>query len=294
MTPESQYLLDLAAEVADHYTSIPDLCAAMVTGSAAKGLSDPYSDIDMTMYYQDAVPSDETLDAIRAEMGISDRKWTLGSHESGWFAEAFDVRGIEVQIGHTTIAGWEKTIADTLAGEDVTSPAQKAMEGTLNSIALHGAEYMDKWKRQIGAYPDELGEKMVRHHLQFFPVWGLQQHFESRDASLWYYKILVESCEHIVAILAGLNKLYFTTFQFKRQHYFIEQMSIKPARLAERIDALFQNDIATAAEQLEQLVIETIALVEHEMPQIDTVGAKRRIGWRQPAWAMPMLDVQFL
>lgn len=287
MTPASQYLLDLAADVAQNYTSISDLCAAMVTGSAAKGLSDQYSDIDMTMYYQNAVPSDETLDAIRTEMGVSERKWTLGSHESGWFAEAFDLHGIEVQIGHTTVAGWEKTIADTLAGEDIKSPAQKAMEGTLNSIALYGEAQMDRWKGQIADYPDELGEKMVRQHLQFFPVWGLQHHFESRDATLWLHKILVEACENMVAILAGLNKLYFTTFQFKRQHYFIDQMSIKPAEFADRIDALFAADIATAAEQLEQLVSETIALVEQQMPQVDTTGAKRRIGWRQPAWTMP-------
>ncbi len=294
MTPASEYLLDLATDVAKPYTAIPDLCAAMVTGSAAKGLSDQYSDIDMTMYYQDAVPSDETLDAIRAEMGVHERKWTLGSHESGWFAEAFDLHGIEVQIGHTTVAGWEKTIADTLAGDDLTSPAQKAMEGTLNSIALYGAEMMDKWKSQIADYPAELGEKMVRHHLQFFPVWGLQHHFESRDSTLWYHKILVESCEHIVATLAGLNRLYFTTFQFKRQRYFIDQMTIKPDKLAERMDALFGTEITTAAEQLEQLVGETIALVEQEMPQIDTTAAKRRLGWRQPAWGMPTLDVQFL
>ena len=36
---------------------------------------------------------------------------------------------------------------------------------------------------------------------------------------------------------------------------------------------------------LEALVREVIALVEAHMPAVDTARAKRRLGWRQQAWA---------
>jgi hypothetical protein len=143
---------------------------------------------------------------------------------------------------------------------------------------------MDKWKAQIGNYPASLGEAMVKHNLRFFPVWGLEPHFSTRDATVWYYDILVESVHHMVGILAGLNRLYFTTFQFKRMGRFVEQMTIKPEHFYERVESLFGDELPIALSHLEQLVSETITLVETHMPDIDTTAAKARIGWRQQPW----------
>lgn len=284
MTPASKYLLELAHQIVQPYTELPTVRAAMVTGSSAKGLSDYYSDLDMTMYYADELPAEAELAAIRQAHGASERKWTIGDRAGGSFAEAYDVGGIEVQIGHTTIAVWEETIADVLEKLTCDTPVQKALEGTLACKALYGAAYIDHWKAQIGAYPPTLAEAMVKKHLAFFPVWGLQPHFLTRDATIWYYQILVEAAHNLVGVLAGLNRLYFTTFQFKRMAHFIAQMKIAPPNLAARLDAIFQPDMARGVVELEMLVAETVALVEKHMPTIDTGQAKRRIGWRIQPW----------
>ncbi|MGB0386510.1 MAG: hypothetical protein ACPGWR_17010 [Ardenticatenaceae bacterium] len=284
MTEASQYLLALAQDIAEPYSELPMTRAVMVTGSVAKGLSDFYSDIDMTIYYEDELPDEEALHAIRQQNGGGERKWVLGKREEGSFAEAYPLKGIEVQIGHTTIAAWEGTIAHVMEKLDVESPAQKAMEGTLACQALYGAEYIDKWKAQIAAYPDALAEKMVTTHLQFFPIWGLESHFRTRDATIWYQEILVESAQKLIAVLAGLNHLYFTTFQFKRTHSFINQMTIKPDNLAARLEGLFCGAMTEVLPEVESLVKETIALVEEHMPHIDTTRAKARIGWQHQAW----------
>ena len=52
MTPESEYLLDLAKRNLQPYLTLPHLRAAMVTGSVVLGLSDRYSDIDMMIYFK--------------------------------------------------------------------------------------------------------------------------------------------------------------------------------------------------------------------------------------------------
>ena len=54
----------------------------------------------------------------------------------------------------------------------------------------------------------------------------------------------------LIAVLAGLNRLYFTTFQFKRTQRFIDEMDIKPDRLAQRIEALFAGPAAFDRPQL--------------------------------------------
>jgi hypothetical protein len=284
MTAASDYLLALAKQVVLPYTRLPTVRAAMVTGSSAKGLSDHYSDLDLTIYYADSLPEEEELTAIRQQHGATTRKWIIGERLSGSFAEAYDLYGIEVQIGHTTVAAWEESMAQVLEKLEVDSPLQKALEGTLVCKALYGEEWINQWKAQIANYPPALATAMVEKHLAFFPVWGLEPHFRTRDATIWYYQILVEAAQNMVAILAGLNRLYFTTFQFKRMHTFLAQMTIAPTNFAARLDELFQMEMGDALDDLEALVAETIALVEAQMPSVDTTRAKRRIGWRLQPW----------
>ena len=125
---------------------------------------------------------------------------------------------------------------------------------------------------------------MVKKYLAFFPIWGLEPHFRTRDATVWRYQVLVEAAQNIVGILAGPNGLYFTTFQFKRMGRFLNQMTVAPVDLATRLERLFQADSPTALAELETLVSETIVLVETYLPTVDTAKAKRRLGWRQSEW----------
>lgn len=284
MTPQSDYLVTLARQIIQPYTHLPTIRAAMVTGSAAKGLSDNYSDLDLTCYYADELPDEEALVAIRQQHGAADRKWLIGDRAEDSFAEAYDLYGIEVQIGHTTIAAWEASIDKVLVELDCDSPLQKALEGTLACQALYGDSYIQQWKDRLTAYPPALAEAMVKQHLAFFPLWGLEAHFRTRDATIWFYQSMVEAAQNLVAVLAGLNRLYFTTFQFKRMNRFLNQMTIAPADLAPRLEHLFQADRLVAVTELEALVAETVTLVETYMPTIDTTKAKRRLGWRQQQW----------
>lgn len=283
MTQQRDYLMSLATKTIEPYTRLDSCRAAMVTGSTAKGVCDNYSDLDLTIYYDGVLPDEDQLTAIRQRFGALERKWTMGDRTTNSFAEAYEVNGIEVQIGHTTIAVWEESIAKVREGLDCDSPLQKAMEGTLACKALFGDDHIRRWQELIADYPPDLGKAMVRKHLSFFPLWGLQSYLQDRDATIWYYESLVEATQNIIAVLAGLNQLYFTSFQFKRMARFIDQMELAPSNLAVRLEALFQVDNQNL-EDLEALVAETIALVETAMPSIDTSRAKRRLGWRHEPW----------
>lgn len=284
MTDASRLLLDLARGVATAHTDHPALRAAMVTGSVAKGIADHNSDIDMTLYYEAELPDEEWLAEVRAGLGGGERKWLVESRDEGSLMEAYHLNGVEVQIGHITIAAWEGVLDTVLVGLDVESPLQKALEGTLICIALHGEEWIERWKEQARAYPDALAEAMVRKHLNFFPVWALLAQFTTRDAVIWYHQTLVESAQNIIAILAGLNRLYFTTFQFKRMRRLIGEMTIVPDRLADRLEGLFGAPMSEATLEIESLVRETLALVNEHMPSVDTAVVAGRLGRRQGPW----------
>jgi hypothetical protein len=283
MTQASDYLLGIAKRIARAHADIPGARASMVTGSVAEGKSDFYSDVDMTVYY-DELPADEILQAARVANGGSARVWFVDDRNNGGVMEAYTIDGVECQIGHITVAGWERDMASVLEGLDVTSPLQKALSGTLTCIPLFGDAWIEKWKAIARNYPDALALAMVEKHLNFFPLWGLQGRMSTRDATLWMQQSVLEGSHNILAILAGLNRVYFSTFQFKRMHDFVAELRIAPEDLAARIEALCHAPASVAASALEELVQETLALVRAHMPQVDTTKAGRRIGWRQKPW----------
>jgi hypothetical protein len=125
---------------------------------------------------------------------------------------------------------------------------------------------------------------MVERWLKFFPVWYVQEALDARDATLWHFQIRTETAYNLLGILAGLNRLYFTTFQFKKMRRFVEPMPIKPERLADRLEELFRQTPSAAAASLEALVREVLALVAREMPEVNISALTRRVGGRRPRW----------
>ena len=283
MNEASSYLLRLAKRVARPYGDLPEARAAMVTGSVAEDKSDFYSDIDMTVYYVD-LPGDEALERARFANGGGDRVWFVDERADGGVMEAYAINGVEVQIGHITIEAWERDMAIVREKLDVTTPLQKALSGTLTCIPLFGEPWIQKWKATARDYPDALARAMVEKHLQFFPLWGLEGRMATRDATLWMQQSLIESAQNLLGILAGLNRVYYSTFQFKRMREFIAGLRIAPEGLAARLEALCHAAPAAAATDLEALVRETLALVDLHMPGVDTTRASRRLGWRQQPW----------
>ena len=129
MTPESEYLLDLAKRNLQPYLALPQVRAAMITGSAALGVSDRYSDIDMMIYYN-ALPGDDELTAARLHNG-GEMIWRVDNRAEGELLESYRVQGVECQIAHSTIAAWERDMAIVLEQHDVNTPLHKALSGTL-------------------------------------------------------------------------------------------------------------------------------------------------------------------
>jgi predicted nucleotidyltransferase len=289
MLDRNQYLLELVKRNINAYIANPKTKAVMVTGSVAEGECDEYSDCDVCFYY-DELPTDAELQLARQRNQGAALIEILGDRREGAFGESFLMNGIEFQFAHATIAQWEKEISSIVEAFDVPTPLMKTMAGTLVGIPLYGETLIEEWKAKIANYPDGLVQKMVEHYLKFVPVWGMQAKLARRDTTLWYHQILVESVHNLLGVLSGLNRLYYSTFQFKRMSRFIEKMKIAPENLAARLEALFHYEASVAVNELETLVRETVNLVEVHMPQVDTSSAKRKLGWRQQPWKLSESD----
>jgi hypothetical protein len=287
ISAESAYLQLLARWVVTHYLDTCAPRAVLLTGSTGKGDADRYSDIDMAFYYDAAIPTDGVLEAVRAKIG-AERYRPLGERAAEYCAEMYVVGGVEVQIGHFNQRWMERDTLDfVIAGSDPGTVQQKAVMGLLQGFALLGEDVIEDWQKRVAEVPEELARKMVEHYLgQLFPLWYVSEGVLRRDAVAWLRQTLAEAALSVVGVLAGLNRRYWSGFQFKRAHGFLESLDIAPERVADRLDGLFRVDERVAIEELERLVGETLALVRMHMPQADTGVLKRPLAERHRPWRM--------
>ena len=272
MNEASRYLRKLADKVAAACIAHTHPRAILLTGSVAEGECDEHSDIDLIAYF-DELPSSDQIQVLRQAIGSTDFQ-ELGRDKEA-FGEDYYLDGVQCQVLYTTIRGWEQEMNSVLEQFDTSSTAQKAMEGLLRGIPLHGADLIKPWQLRVRSYPDGLARATVQANLKFFPIWWVQDWVAARDMTLCVYETFVESSYRILSILGGLNQLYFSSFRFKRQRQFISQLQISPHNLADRLDDLFKLEYRLAVAELEQLIEETLKLVETHMPEIDTSRVHR-------------------
>jgi hypothetical protein len=276
MTQASQQRLELAKRLVGGYASLPSTRGILLTGSVAEGCADEFSDLDIIVYC-DVLPSEETLDAAMRANGANERKWILGDRDEGELMEAYVIDGVECQFAHTTIDSWDRQINTVHRDLDVKNPIQKALSGVLLGIPMSGDPLIAEYKAKAADYPEALARKMVEVHLQsIVPFWVIEDRLAQRDTLLWRTEMVVQAVQNLLGVLAGLNRLYYTTFQFKRMGLFIEQMAIKPPDLQTRIDGLLR-DVDNASGPLRQLVSRTVDLVEQHMPEVDTSAVRAHL-----------------
>ena len=182
-----------------------------------------------------------------------------------------------VQAAHATFADLEADARKILVEFDFegdSEPLQKVLDGLHTGLPLHGPEVIEEWRVRT-AYTPELQRALIEHHWRFFPIWYFEEQLATRDTALWQHQVMVESAFRILAVLAALNRVYFSAFQLKRMGKLVSRFELAPPRLDERIEALFG---AEAVAELESLLRDVQALLETHMPDFDASSAWHQKG----------------
>jgi predicted nucleotidyltransferase len=259
------------------------LRAAMLVGSAARGDADVYSDLDLLLYV-DELPAEEVLTQIRnAVSGENPR--SRGEPTEDFRSEEFDVDGVRTEVSFVTVARAEQRLNQLL--EDVErfdSPLQKVLSGILEGLPLHGDDLVERWRARVRSYPETMRRAMVERHWNFFPLWYYGDAMAQRDTELWRLDMLLNAAFNLLAVLAALNRLYFTRFELKRTRALIAEMALAPHHLPKRLESLSQLEPEAAADELGRLIDETRALVAAELPDLE-LPLPFPPGIRQQPWA---------
>jgi predicted nucleotidyltransferase len=279
----SEHLRRLAARVVEEALSRVELRAALLVGSSARGDADFYSDLDLLLYVE-AVPPRDVLAEIRQAVGGTNpvAKEEPSEHFLG---DEFDLEGVRTEVSFVTVGRTEWQLERLLEGlEAVDSPRQKILVGLLEGLPLHGGDVVERWQARLRNYPEPLRRATIERHWRFFPLWYYGEAMAARDAELWRLDVLLDAVFDLLAVLAGLNRLYFARFELKRMRGLIAKMKLAPPQLADRVESLFRLEPEAASTELGRLVEETRALVLAELPDLG-LPIERPPGTRQQPWA---------
>lgn len=261
---------DIARRVADaHAPLAPGTLSSMLFGSTVDGICDEQSDIDMSVVFE-AFPAEADLTAACRRAGGAEWRWRNGSLDSDdGLAVGFDIDGIEVQIAYMTQRGLGADLDEVLVKHDPATLNHKVAEGVLKAEPLLGPPRVAQWQARVARFPQELADAMLRHYIAERTPWRWFSLLLARDSALWCRELHVDACYRLFGLLAGLNRRYFTVYQFKRMHRFADQLALAPPRFTDRVEALLAAPLADACVSLHGLEGEVLALLAVHAPQVD-------------------------
>jgi hypothetical protein len=289
MTEHSVWRISLAHKIAPVFTANPTVEACFVFGSAALGISDQYSDLELAFVWTQ-LPSAEELQSTAKSVGI--KGWEIepyGEAKQAWL-EQFYIYGMKVEAGHWARETMDNIVIDVVERYDVSQNGllfeKQAISSHLqHAVVLHGEDIIKQWQTQLSPYPEELAIAMVQKHLKFRPFDG-QNILTERLELPMLYENNCTIVRWLLNMLFGLNRIYHPGFKWTR--YFVEEMNIKPPEFFVRLEHVFQSDAVSGTHELRQLAEETFDLVAQCLPQVDLKQQRETFNQLYPRWKLPV------
>jgi nucleotidyltransferase-like protein len=242
VTGRSETLRELAGRVAE---LLPEHVEDVVlTGSTARGMADELSDVEL-LAISEGLPGELPLDDVQS--------WSPGIEGAMWYGGSFE--GERVELIWWTPTYVEERVRALAAGEIVDYARQKTAEAIVHGIPLRGKRHAG-WAARLARYPEGLAARILADVADEWtdPVNAQRAYLRAGD-SLVLAQRLVEDAEAILRVVFALNEEWAPGW--KRLADRVEPLTVKPERLAERIDAAIR---ALDLKAMRALAAETLAL----------------------------------
>jgi predicted nucleotidyltransferase len=253
-TARSEELWTLAQRVADALP--PEVIEVVVTGSVSRGAADDASDIEMLVVSEQQLSPEQAFELARLS-GMKE----LGS----WGDQSTPTRRVSGYLDGQPVETiwWSRELAEELFASGGSA------EALANGVALRTSGLLANWQERLADYPKTLVAERVEKAAErwggYTPAALLT--IARPGSSLARMEWLVDSAQRVLAIVFALNRVHPPTA--KRLASRVEPLTIKPDRLAERIDqALAERDPRTALLLMTELQLDAVRLAPNG-PSVD-------------------------
>ncbi len=279
-TFHTAWRLNVARRLATHISAFPGVQAIVVGGSVARGYADAYSDLELPIFWE-SLPGDDARHALAAALGAE----FLYGYDGPSLEDQLLIRGFQVDLWHATVSGEETVLDSVLHGYSTDLGDSNFMDTVRACVPLYGEDTIRGWKERAQDYPDELALRAIRERLPAFQTSQVTM-AARRDNPTEFYAGLSQLQQALFLVLLALNRAYFPTFKW--MYRVLESLAVQPKDTAQRLRRAFAAPYPEAVDGMARLLDETLALVEHRFPQLDTGGARRRLAYARAAYEKPV------
>jgi predicted nucleotidyltransferase len=266
-TSRTRELHRLATQIADALPPVVE--EVVITGSVSRGVADDVSDIEMLVVTTEPLELEECFEHARAA-GL-ERLDTWGPQRTV-AKRVFGYReGVPIELVWWSLDFAEASVAAILAGEPSGSG-----DALVNGVAVRSAGLLEGWQKRLSDYPDELVAERIEDAALTWGGYAPEGWLTllRPGERLALVERMYDDATRVLAIVYGLNRVWPPTT--KRLAARLEELPVKPDRLAERIEeALTELDPVQAALVMNELQLETVELAPSG-PNVDR--ARRWLG----------------
>jgi nucleotidyltransferase-like protein len=229
----------------------------VLTGSTSRETADELSDVEL-LVISETLPEELPLDELQT--------WSPGVEGALWFGGLFE--GEYVELVWWTPAYVEDRVAGLAAGRFVDHQRLRTAEAIVNGIPLRGDRHVG-WCARLASYPKGLAAAIVDDVADTWiePVRS-QTSLHRPGDSLVLAERLIDDAQRLLQVVFALNETWEPGW--KRLPARLEPLTVKPERLAERIDAAIR---ALDLQAMRSLAAEALALA----PQTEKTRRAREL-----------------
>ncbi len=274
MEDEVRWRYEFARDLVGALPQFPGLCAAVIGGSVARGYSDPYSDIELLLFWQrdpDSAIREAIMKTWRAERRLP---VDHPSHDS-----AFVVRGVPIDLWQRTVDDEEAILDRVLRDHSLDLTANAEIDMVNTGLPLRGAALVRNWQARTAVYPEALALGFLREQLPHFHLRQLGLAAVRDNPTAFYHTLSDLHCTLFLVLLA-LNGAYFPTFKWLYRR--LDDLAVAPPAASARLRRMFREPPLVSAAQLRVVLLETLELwssIAHNLTRACWRG--RGTAWRR-------------
>ncbi len=293
----------MAVDVARAYAADGDVGAVVLAGSVARGWADQHSDIELDVFWHRPPRDDQRLAALARAGAVVHVNWSTPPDEAAYrrllvqqqgrlsqiwpyedqeWSEHFYVDGVNIGVSAFLVETLETWIGDVVEGCDTDDDKHMRLTAMQHAVPLYGQDLVTGWQARIH-YPDALARAVVDELLGVQDRWWDAGFLAARDALLPRSDLLVRMERWLLRLLLAVNRIFLPDPRFKWADRLIDQMAVKPDRLAQRLRAVFRAEPADGIALVQALAIETLDLIDLHLPGCDTDFARAWLSYRRAA-----------
>lgn len=273
-----------AQEIASHYGGDPSVRAVLLCGSVSRGWADRWSDIEMTVCWED-LPSLDVRADLAASVGAKGRRVYPVDPELRTHEEEFTHAGEKIDLAHIEIGGIAAILREVTIDGDSSLRKHALVAGLRDAIAVASDDLVREWKAKAVVYPVHLKHTMIERNLVFGPHWWPEMLAERNDL-LPLHDILVRIGRALLSIVAALNRTYLPSDGFKWSQRVASQMAIAPNQFARRLEWTLRKPPGEAVREAGYLITEIFQLIREHAPEVSIDQAIARFSSPRATWAL--------